>query len=101
RLVPRAPTLSPSPPLSRSRSCSAGSAPDGDSNPLAAVLSRQMCRAGYTRVVALDAASGLLSQKAFTFGVQELFDLVHLSGLDVRSEEHTSELHSRFDLVCG
>ena len=38
---------------------------------------------GYTRVVALDAACWLLSQKAFTFGVQELFDFVHLSGLDV------------------
>ena len=31
----------------------------------------------------LDAACWLLSQKPFTFGVQELFDLVHLSGLDV------------------
>src|SRR5699024_12802920 len=30
-------------------------------------------------------------------------DVVHLSGMDVptaRSEEHTSELQSRFDLVC-
>jgi hypothetical protein len=36
-------------------------------------------------VVALDAACWLLSQKAFTFGVQELFDLVHLSGFGCRS----------------
>src|SRR5699024_8329040 len=49
---------------------------DSDSNSKTALL-------GYTRVVALDAACWLLSQKAFTFGVQELFDLVHLSGLDV------------------
>lgn len=49
------------------------------------VHSRQATRriTGHTRVVALDAACWLLSQKAFTFGVQELFDLVHLSGLDV------------------
>src|SRR5699024_11731714 len=27
-------------------------------------------------------------------------DLGHLQGLNLRSEEHTSELQSRFDLVC-